>query len=371
MTVLWLGVMLAGGSPELAVRFDGRTAEWIESGVLDGQACELAAAEVDGRPALRLRTSSEFCDGLVDLRAVAGGPVDFRDARWLRLVTRVPADSRVAALKLNFRDADGNFGGVSEVVNTFAVRPGEWVETVVDLRTVLPSFAVWHGEGDPLPAVTHLSLNPYCADQSRPSDLYVAELELTAGRPTRSFEPAFCEPPGFARTLPLRLDFDDEQTLRRMTAVRSFEASGQALRSGVAGNATTAVRLTGLEKNRYIAFLPMFDRLCGGPLDLTNATHIRFRYHLRPGGDPVDGFRLFIVTEGWQTVAVAEDAVSDLKSGGWHEASITLADLKFSGDAAAVLPAVAEMRLDLKHRGGKGSMDGKDVTLWLDDFVVE
>ena len=369
MSVLLWAAAVAAGPPEFAVRFDDRAAAWIESGVLEGRGCTLAADRVGGEAALRLTTRSEFCDGLIDLRAVAGGVADFREARWLRVRCRVPAESRVAALKLNFRDAEGNFGGVPEVVNAFAVRPGEWVEAVVDLRTLLRRFEVWHGEASPLPAVTHLSLNPYCADQSRPSSLWVSEIELTVEKPAGDFDAAVCERPGLTG-LPLRLDFDDAETLRRMTAWRAFEASGQALRSGVAGNETMAVRLTGLEKNRYIAFLPMLDRLTGRTHDLSGPRRVRFRYYLEPGGDPVDGVRLFVAGEGWESVAVAEDFLTELQPGGWRAVDVDLSALTFTGELSALSEA-AEVRLDVKHRGAKGAMEGKRVTVWVDDFEIE
>ena len=139
----------------------------------------------------------------------------------------------------------------------------------------------------------------------------------------------------------------------------------------MAGNPTRAIRLKGKTSNRYIAFLPEVEEMTGRPLDLTRAERIRFRYYLVPGGDPVDGATLHIVTEGWADQLIDTLAVERFEPGAWRETVIELEDLDLEhvrGELAPeeILRRVHSLRLDLNYREGR-----KDVELWLDDFAVE
>ena len=359
--------------PEFAVSFEDadQVRGWIADGTLEAGDCTLTPVTIDGVGCLRLTTQSEFSDALLDLTKLAGGPLDLSAARFLTLRLHVPQPSWIAAVKLNLRAADGSFGGVPEVANNFVPHRGRWVTVVADLRLALPRFQLWHGETDPRPHATHVSLNPYCADQSRPSSLCIRSLSLSDTRPPRQPDEvaALAERPSHPAGLPFAMDFDDETALRRLTAWRSFESSVQAFAVGVAGNPTRAIRLQGKESNRHIAFLPMFERMSGQPLDLTAAKRITFRYHLVPGSDPVEGATLFLADEGWSRVALDRDIGVRFEPGGWRDATIDLTALRFGGQPLAEVPfadAVHELRLDLNYRPGQ-----KAITLWLDDFRIE
>ena len=341
---------------------------------IEASDCRSVTANIAGRDCRRVATDREFSDLLIDVASVTGGPVDFRDARYLTLELYVPSDSWISAIKLNFRDAAGNFGGVPEVANGFVDHPDRWVRTTVDLQTVLPKFQRWHGDASPLPAVTHLSLNPYNADQSSPQPWYVRSVRLSPipPEPTDDDIEPIVAPEPVVDNARFTMTFDDDHALRRWTSVRAFEATHQAFRRGVAGNATRAIRVSGLDRNKHIVFLPMFDRLTGRPVDLTASTRITFRYHRVPGGDDFDGVGLFVADRDWQNLLYADDFLDRMTPGGWHDVAVDLRDLdlrRVHGDANAksddaILRQAHEIRLDLRHDG-----DHKAIEVWIDDFA--
>ena len=164
------------------------------------------------------------------------------------------------------------------------------------------------------------------------------------------------------------VDFDDARQLRRWTAFRAFESSFQSLQKGIAGNETMAIRLKGSDKNRFIAFLPMFDKMTGKPLDFTKLKRFRFRYYLKEGGDKFPSMSIFVAGKHWQNLLYDKNVYSDFKAGGWRSAGFEIADLKLQRvkGEEPVLPNVYEIRLAIEYLPGK-----KNIEMWIDDFSWE
>jgi hypothetical protein len=363
---------IARGIPEFEVRPDDEKTigQWLEDGTISGRSCDLAFENVGDQPCLKVSTSSEFSDLLFDLKKLQQGTVDFRDAQFLTLSILIPKESWISAIKMNFANEDGDFGGIPEVANNYIGRFGTWVETTIDLRDVMEKANTWHGEGKPWTNATAFSLNPYNADQATPSVWYVRKISLSATKPSSSdnAEPALLKPLVLEDNSAFTINFDNPEQLRRWTAFRAFESSFQSLQKGIAGNETMSIRLKGSDKNKFIAFLPMFDKMTGKPLDFTKLTRIRFRYHLKKGSDKFPSMSLYVAGKHWQSLLFCKDFITDFNQGGWHTAEVKLADLKLNRvkGTADVLTQVYEIRLALEYEA-----DNKDIEMWIDDFSWE
>lgn len=342
----------------------------VDTKTVTCESCSLRPAEVAGRAALEVRTAAEFSDALVNVARLTGGPADLTAHDYLHFELLVPDSSWISALKVNVRDSAGTFGGIPEVANGFYGRGDEWIRGVVDLRTVRDRYATWAGEGSALGAAAQVSFNPYNAHQGDSSSYFVRGLVLD-DVVREGYAPQLLPRPDSVANDRYVIDFDDRGWLARQGAYRTFEAGYQAFAEGVAGNPTRAIRLKGKTSNRYIAFLPEVEPITGHPVDLTRAERIRFRYYLVPGGDPVDGAMLHIVTEGWANQVIDTLAVERFEPGAWREAVIELDELDLvvaNGELTAdeVLANVHSLRLDLNYRQGR-----KHVEMWIDDFSWE
>lgn len=90
---------------------------WVRDHQIYGSDCEVAVRRIGGKDALEISTSTEFCDAFLDCQKLFGRSLDLTQARYLSMRVYRPSGSWICALKLNFRDADRNFGGVPEFVN--------------------------------------------------------------------------------------------------------------------------------------------------------------------------------------------------------------------------------------------------------------
>ena len=370
----------------LAVSFvdDDRISAMIADGSVSGSDCSVEVGRSNGRSCLAVHTDHEFSDVELDLLKLGFGETDFRRARFLTLEVEVPEGSWVSAIKLNFRDAKGNFGGIPEVSNAMVFHPGAWIRTTIDLQKLMPDFQVWHGSASPLSAVTRLCLNPYNADQSSPQRWNLRRVILTPDRQALRSELARASPPvqkvdalvskpSMSRDTSLSMTFDDDRQLRRWTAWRAFEATNQAFRSGVAGNPSRAIRVRGLDHYRHIVFLPMVERMTGHTMDLHSINEIRFRMYRVPDKDDFDGIGLFIADRDWQNLLYVDRVVEQVAEGDWITVSIPVQDLqpkRVKGDAAdksdeQIWSDVSELRFDVRHDG-----QHKDIELWIDDFTL-
>ena len=340
----------------------------LSDSIIFGSGCQLSLTETGGRPALAIKTSQEFSDAFIKLEHLYGYPVDVSQARYLSLSLYVPDSSWISAMKFNFKDSLGNFGGANEVFNNFYGHYNRWIDVVVDIQTLLPDFKNWTGNSSPLPRVSLLSFNPYNAHQADSSVIYVNNLRLSDEKPDAQYTRALAPRPRQEPNIPYEINFDNLKRLRTQTAYRSFESSYQALASGVAGNETRAIRLKGNEVNEHIAFLPMLDKLTGKPVDFTRVSRIYFSYYLTEDSDDFDGSWLSLVSQHWQDILIAKDFYSDYQKGAWHRVSIPLDSLNFEQVRGQndVLPQVYELRLDLNYLPGQ-----KNIEMWIDDFGWE
>lgn len=345
-------------------------------------ACSFRRVELADGPAIAVTTADEFSDLFVDLAAATGGERDLTQVASIAFDLLVPPGSAIAAMKFNARDTRGNFGGVPEAANGFwrpslsgetpeaAHSASDWQTIRAPFDSLRAHFENWEGSDTPLPRARELSFNPYNVNQRDSSTYYVRRLWLGDDVPAHSRRALVPRPPRVAN-VPYLITFDDEAWLRQQTAYRTFEGSNQVMARGVAGNPTRSIRLKGKTANRHIAFLPQIDKMTGAPADFSEVTAITFRYYLVPGGDPVDGASLFVVSEAWGDVLLDTLAVPAFEAGAWREHRIDLDALALRlvrGEAAPadVLAAVHELRLDLNYREGR-----KDVELWIDDFGWE
>lgn len=387
MTVWTLGIPAATAqrSPydsmserNFQIRFEDADANrsWIDAGVLSGNDCEVRSETNAEETFLAISSTQEFSDFFVDIEKLTGRTFDLSRARYLTLQVRVPSESWISAIKMNFKDADGNFGGIPEVCNHFVGHLDQWIEATIDLRTRVSKFELWHGDDSPLKRVTQFSLNPYNADQAKPSTYHVRSIRFSETQPDRettrvSGSPAVVVPSALimpehvADNSTGRLDFDDAELLRRLTAFRCFESSFQSLDQGIAGNETMAIRIKGSDQNKYIAFLPMLDRITGAPVDFRQVKTLSFSYHLTETSDEFPGMAIFVAGAGWENLLYGETFYRDFQRGGWHSISVNVADLdlqRVRGEGP-VLPNVAELRFDILH-----SPDQKNIEMWIDDF---
>ena len=334
--------------------------------MLECSACtaDRALVQIAGRNALKVETASEFSDLLLDLEATYGHAYDFTNGGYLILSLLVPAGSGIRAMKLNFKDADGNFGGVGEVANNFPAYYGKWQTYAIDLGKALESFRLWDGDATPLNAVTHLSLNPYNARQDSGQTYYLNALELSPKSPTGLYNRALMDRPAIANQAHT-FTFDDPAELNPLMAYRVFEASNQTLEKGVGGNPTNAIRMRGRDDLDNIAFLPILSAMNGGrPVDFTNVSELFFDYYLEPGGDDFDGATLYLTSDGWANMLMDDRAYENFLPGTWQTARLPLdsLNLRYVKGDSTLLRAVDEWRLNLNYREGR-----KNITMWLDN----
>ena len=339
----------------------------IGQNVVSCGGCSVRLIDLADGPALEVRTAAEFSDLFVHVAELAGAPLDLTRVRYLTCELRVPEGSRVAAMKVNFRDTAGNFGGIPEIANDFYGR-STWQRVLVDLAAVRPELRVWDGTSSPLPAVAAVSFNPYARDQADSSVYYVRGLAAVNEVPP-GYTTALAPRPDSVANVPYAIDFDDPAWVARQSAYRTFEGTYQTLRAGVHGNASVALRIMGKDPDRHIAYLPQIAAMTGHPADFRRVDSLAFRYYLEPGGDPVDGAGLFLASEGWADVLYDSLAVRDFTSGAWSRAAVALDDLHLrrvrgKRPADSTLAAVHELRLDLNYRPNR-----KRVAMWIDDFV--
>ncbi|MEM1095647.1 MAG: hypothetical protein AAGJ10_13690 [Bacteroidota bacterium] len=346
---------------------DDATRALLAEGSIAGSDASVGLETIDGEGALRVATITEFSDAFIDLEALFGYPIDFSEARYLAVRMMVPEGSWIKALKLNFRDAQGNMGGIPEVSNNFYGHTDQWLDVLVDLQTMMPDFENWSGETD-VPNVKALSLNPYNGHQADSSVYYVSRLQLSNTPIPGTYHDALAERPIAEPNIPYTMTFDDPEVLHQQMAIRAFETTYQAMETGIAGNETMAVRVQGQPDKQYIAFLPMIDKLTGAPADFRNVERIAFDYYITEDSSPFDGSSFFIVTEKWQNILLTRDFYDDFEYGSWQTASVALADLDLEqvSGTEPVLPNVYELRLDLNYRG-----DDKAIEMWVDNFRWE
>lgn len=337
----------------------------------EGWDCTLEVDTIGGLNAIRLSTSAEFSDGLIDLEQLFGYPIDLSEEGYLHLRLYVPATSWIAALKINLEDSDGNFGGIPEVANNFPGHYDEWFDVVVKLSDYHDRFRIWDGEdgAEVMAAVTRLSLNPYCAHQDEPSSIYVNRIAVTQETPDVETTEALMPMPPTVANVPYEFTFDDDEELRRQMAYRTFEASYQAFAKGIGDNPTRAIRMAGREDLDNIAFLPIISQVTGQPADFTEVERIYFDYYLEEGHDEFDGSTLYLTSEHWNDILMDTTFYDDFEAGSWQTVSVDLADVDLyaaRGDGDRVLPAVHELRLNLNFREGE-----EKIRMWIDNFGWE
>jgi hypothetical protein len=239
---------------------------------------------------------------------------------------------------------------------------------VVDLQDIIPVFKNWQGDQSPLPRTAYLTFNPYNAHQADSSSIYIQKLTLSNDKPTGDMLPRLAKPIKVDQNIPYEINFDDDATLRRHTAFRSYESSFQAIANHVAGNETRAIRLKGSDQNKYIAFLPILDKVTGKPVDFTKVKRIYFSYYLTPESDDFDGNWLYLTSMHWDDMLLDKEFYRDYKKGSWQKVSIDMAELNLARVKGEnpVLPAVYELRLDINYFPGR-----KNIEMWIDDFGWE
>lgn len=363
-------VATSSSPPTFRLNFQDEAAaqQLLADSLIYGSGCGVSFREVDGYPALAITTNREFSDAFVDLRQLFGHSFDFAQPQYLSMKLWVPHNSWISAMKLNFRDSLGNFGGCAEVFNNFYGHYDRWIDLVVYLPDITPDFQHWVGGQSPLPRVTQLALNPYNAHQADSSVIYVRDIQLSNKKPDRHYTAALAPLPAHLPNVPYEIDFDDEALLRQLTAYRAFESSYQALARGVKGNETMAIRLKGSDENQHIAFLPMLDKITGQPVDFTQVKRLYFSYYLTEDSDDFDGLWLYLADQHWNNLLIDKSFYRNLQRGSWHQVSIATKDLQTerARGEGPVLPHVYELRLGVNYRPGK-----KNIELWIDDFGWE
>ncbi|MCM5663814.1 hypothetical protein [Galbibacter mesophilus] len=337
----------------------------LQDSILYGSDCAVAFKTVGELPALEVKTKAEFSDAFIDFEKLFGHTIDFSQSSYLTVKMYVPKNSWISALKFNFKDAKGNFGGGQEVFNNFYQNENQWIEMTVDMKDIAAEFQNWSGDENPLPQTQLLSLNPYNAHQADSSSIYIHSLKLTQQKPEGNFVPRLAERVELENNIPYEINFDDEATLKKHIAYRSYESSYQALAKNVAGNPSRAIRVKGNDTNKYIAFLPIMDKVTGKPVDFTKVKTLYFSYYITPDSDDFDGSWLYLTSEHWNDILQDTTFYLDYKKGSWQKVSIPIDSLhlqQVKGDRH-VLPEVYELRLDLNYYPGKNNIE-----MWIDNF---
>ncbi len=336
--------------------------------LLFGSNCDVAIKTIQGRSALEIKTDKEFSDAFIDIKASLGHPIDFTSYKYISMDILIPDDSWIAALKLNFKDSLGNFGGCPEVANNFYGHYNQWFSIVTNLQQLTPHFKNWEGTDNPLHKVSYLSLNPYNANQADSSLIYINNIMLSNDVPQKSYIPARIEKMDSIPNIPFEINFDNKALLKKLMAYRSFESSYQAMSKNIAGNETMAIRLKGSDKNKHIAFLPILEKITGHPVDFTQVKYIYFSYYITKESDDFDGIWLYLTSEHWQDILVDKNFIKDYVKGSWQKVRIPVNELQFireRGDQL-VLSNVYELRVELNY-----FPDKKNIEMWIDNFGWE
>lgn len=340
----------------------------LQDSLIFGSSAKATLTEINGDEALEIKTISEFSDVFIDLEGLFGHPIDFGKARYMSLRLLVPKTSWITALKFNFKDDNGNFGGCEEIANNFYGHYDQWIDVWVDMRRITPGFKNWHGKENPLPRTRYLSFNPYNAHQADSSSIYIHSIALRSEKPMGNFVEALTSRPRIAPNNPYTITFDEDELLQKQMAIRAFESTYQAMGRNIAGNSSMAIRLMGKESNKHLAFLPILDKLTGDPVDFTKVKRLKFSYYLTDDSAEFDGAELFLADKHWNSVLHQERAYSHFKKGKWMDAVIELKDLNLElvRGTGPVLPNVYEIRLGLNYRPNQ-----KNIEMWIDNFGWE
>ena len=333
------------------------------------QGCTVTVTTALGRPALCLTTQAEFSDAYLDLLKLFGRPFDFTAPRYLNFDVYVPPGSAISSVKFNQLGSDGTFGGCGNYYNNIPPDARRrWVTVSVPLAEQAAYCTAWVGNGDFSKAVRALTINPFNAERSDSSTLYINRISLS-DRPRRgAIEDRLAPRPLVAENNPYTITWDDRELLRRQLAYRTFEATTQSIQGGKFGNATQAIRAYGTGQNNYICLLPDIEQMTGHPVNFRAVDSLFFRYYLSPESDTVQGARLFLTSgDDWDSILLAEDFMTagDFVRGAWTRHAVAIKDLQTTAarEPADVLAAVYELRLDLKYAPTAGPIE-----IWFDDF---
>lgn len=343
--------------------------ELLTDSILTCSGCTIGLANIAGKNAIELRTSEEFSDGFIDLKKLFGHTIDFRSARYLELALYVPKTSWITALKFNYQDEKGNFGGCHEIANNFYGNYDKWIKVRVDLKEALTDCKNWVGEESPIPNTAVLSLNPYNTHQADSSSIYINTIKVGTNKPDGDFLEALSAKADTIST-PFEMDFEDGAYFRKVLAYRGFESSGQALEKGKFGNNTMAVRIQNSNdvQRKYTCFLPMFEKVTGSTVDFSKVKKIYFDYYLTESSDDFQDATLFLTGEHWNQILKDTSALSNFKKGSWERAEIYMDSLNLDlvkGDFNPI-EAVYELRIDLNYLPGH-----KNTEMWIDNFGWE
>ncbi|MEL7240408.1 MAG: hypothetical protein AAGK78_16240, partial [Planctomycetota bacterium] len=277
----------------------------------------------------------------------------------------------IGQVKFNFRDADFNFGGFPRGFNQFNEDTlGKWIDVTLDLAKLRgEGFTNWYGEESPLPRTTHITVNPFNADQLEPTTIYINKLRVHDEAPADyDFAKNVLPPEQFTgRTT---FDFADDAHLRRTVNRRAWEATFMSfLDDGWEGVDKRVLRAAGpVDKLSFYLF--NFPNIVGRPLD-RDVSKVRFRYYLTEDSAEIANGHLFLANAGWQSMLFSEDIfVGDLKRGEWATYEFDLDAIEFTPlrEKADVRADLHEIRFDFKPAPGQ---EGKRVELYLDELSWE
>ncbi len=341
----------------------------LNDSILTCSGCTIGLTNIGGKNAIELSTKKEFSDGLINLKKLFGHTIDFRSARYLELAIYVPRTSWITALKFNYQDEKGNFGGCHEIANNFYGNYDTWIKVQVDLKDALTDCQNWVGEESPIPNTAFLSLNPYNAHQADDSKIYVHSIKVGNSLPDGNFTEALSARPDTVAN-PFEMNFEDGPYFRKVLAYRGFESSGQALEKGKFGNSTMAVRIenNNTVKRKYTCFLPMFKKVTGNTVDFSQVKKIYFDYYLTEDSEAFEDATLFLTGEHWEQILKDSSALRDFKKGSWERAEIYMdsLDLELVKGDFNPINAIHELRLDLNYLPGH-----KNTEMWIDNFGWE
>jgi len=341
----------------------------IKDSIIYGSGSAISAGTIDEKSTLTIKTADEFSDVFIDLQKLFGHSINFRKAEVAEIELYVPKDSWITALKFNYKDSLGNFGGCQEITNNFYGNYDKWIKVQVDLKEALQNCDIWVGDKHPIDNASILSINPYNAHQADSSLIHVRSISLFDKSDREGLLPALIEKPDTVG-IPFTMDFEDGSSFRKILAYRGFESTGQALARHKFGNESMALRVLNSNKStrKHTCFLPMFQKITGEPLDFTNIKRIYFSYYITPESEDFDGTTLFLTGEHWNSILLDTMAFDGFVKGSWQQASIAMEDLDLDlikGDVSPI-NEVYELRLDLNYRKGH-----KDIEMWIDDFGWE
>ena len=336
----------------------------LADGVAHCSDCTLTFDEVAGRPAWKLTSQTEFSDAYFNLEALFGYPFDLTQPRYLSYDVFIPDSSYLTTINHNFQHADSSTGGCGQPTNNFLRHRGSWQSILLDLAAQRKrGCGRWHGDTDPLPAVSQISINPYNANLHTPSSLYFNNLQLHATRPEGDFLPTRMTHRDTTNA-PFLIDFENEDYLRQAMAFRAFEAKNHALKSDVYGSAGRALGNHSYDDQLSFWLIKM-QYYTGAPVDMTQMDSLYLRYYLTPESDPIDHTELFLVSgHDWDNILY--DTLIDYtwQPGEWTRVAFALEDFNFNQVRGQdpILPAATEFRFDFKPAGGQG-----EIEIWLDE----